>query len=65
MRPGREMAMIRSFVYGVLKYQRLPRGRTRTPFLDRDDTAEVEKVMAENGLTLKAPSSLHTFISIT
>ena len=61
MRPGREMAMIRSFVYGVLNTNAYLVWQDADAVLvdPPDDTAEVEKVMAENGLTLKALLCTH------
>ena len=66
MRPGREMAMIRSFVYGVLNTNAYLVWQDADAVLvdPPDDTAEVEKVMAENGLTLRALLCTH-LISIT
>ena len=61
MRPGREMAMIRSFVYGVLNTNAYLVWQDADAVLvdPPDDMAEVEKVMAENGLTLKALLCTH------
>ena len=61
MRPGREMAMIRSFVYGVLNTNAYLVWQDADAVLvdPPDDTAEVEKVMAENGLTLRALLCTH------
>ena len=61
MRPGREMAMIRSFVYGVLNTNAYLVWQDADAVLvdPPNDTAEVEKVMAENGLTLKALLCTH------
>lgn len=61
MRSGGEMAMIRSFVYGVLNTNAYLVWQDADAVLvdPPDDTAEVEKVMTENGLTLKALLCTH------
>ena len=61
MRSGGEMAMIRSFVYGVLNTNAYLVWQDADAVLvdPPDDTAEGEKVMTENGLTLKALLCTH------
>lgn len=61
MRAGMEMAMIRSFVYGVLNTNAylVWQGADAVLVDPPDDTVEVEKVMAGNGLTLRALLCTH------
>ncbi len=61
MRAGMEMAMIRSFVYGVLNTNAylVWQGADAVLVDPPDDTAEVEKAMTENGLTLRALLCTH------
>lgn len=61
MRSGMEMAMIHSFVYGVLNTNAYLVWQDADAVLvdPPDDTAEVEKVMTENGLVLRALLCTH------